>query len=68
VARHVAPLVGAEGTVVALDINPGMRAVARALPAPPGAAIDWVTALARTHEGHLRDGDPDLGSIAWGRE
>jgi ubiquinone/menaquinone biosynthesis C-methylase UbiE len=41
VARHVAPIVGAEGTVIAVDINPAMLAVARALPAPPGAAIDW---------------------------
>jgi ubiquinone/menaquinone biosynthesis C-methylase UbiE len=41
VARHVAPLVGAEGKVVALDINPEMLAVGRALPAPAGATIEW---------------------------
>lgn len=41
VARHVAPLVGAEGKVVALDINPEMLAVGRALPAPEGATIEW---------------------------
>ena len=41
VARRVAPLVGAEGKVVALDINPDMLAVARALPAPVGATIEW---------------------------
>lgn len=41
VARHVAPLVGAEGNVVALDISPEMLAVARALPAPTGATIEW---------------------------
>lgn len=41
VARHVAPLVGAEGKVVALDINPDMLAVARALPPPQGATIKW---------------------------
>jgi ubiquinone/menaquinone biosynthesis C-methylase UbiE len=41
VARHVAPLVGAEGRVVALDISPEMLAVARALPAPTGATIEW---------------------------
>jgi ubiquinone/menaquinone biosynthesis C-methylase UbiE len=42
VARHVAPIVGAEGQVVALDINPDMLAVARALPAPAGATIEWL--------------------------
>jgi ubiquinone/menaquinone biosynthesis C-methylase UbiE len=41
VARHVAPLVGATGKVVALDINPEMLAVARSHPAPAGAPIDW---------------------------
>ncbi len=42
VARHVAPMVGAEGKVVAFDINPEMLAVARALSAPGGAAIQWL--------------------------
>lgn len=42
VARHVAPLVGAAGKVVALDSSPAMLAVARALPAPAGAAITWL--------------------------
>lgn len=41
VARQVAPLVGADGQVVALDMNPAMLAVARALPAPSGATINW---------------------------
>ena len=41
VARVVAPFVGAEGQVVALDMNPAMLAVARALPTPSGAAIAW---------------------------
>jgi ubiquinone/menaquinone biosynthesis C-methylase UbiE len=41
VARHVAPMVGASATVVAVDINPDMLDVARALPAPAGATIDW---------------------------
>lgn len=41
VARHAAPLVGARGKVVGLDINPGMLAVARKLPAPEGAKVDW---------------------------
>jgi ubiquinone/menaquinone biosynthesis C-methylase UbiE len=41
VARQVAPLVGEQGTVVALDLSPAMLAVARTLPAPSGAAIEW---------------------------
>jgi ubiquinone/menaquinone biosynthesis C-methylase UbiE len=40
VARHAAPLVGAE-KVVALDISPEMLAVASALPPPKGASIEW---------------------------
>ena len=41
VARQVAPMVGAEGKVVALDVSPAMLAVARALPPPAGAPIKW---------------------------
>lgn len=41
VTRHVAPMVGAAGTVVGLDISPAMLAVAHSLPAPGGAKIDW---------------------------
>lgn len=41
VARLSAPMVGEEGHVVALDINPAMLAVARALPVPAGATIHW---------------------------
>jgi len=41
VARQAAPLVGAGGRVVAVDINPAMLGVARALPAPSGAPITW---------------------------
>lgn len=41
VARHVAPVVGATGKVVALDISPEMLAVARSRPAPAGARIEW---------------------------
>lgn len=41
VARQAAPLVGTDGQVVALDTNPAMLAVARALPAPSGATINW---------------------------
>ncbi len=41
VARHVAPLVGPTGRVVGIDLSPAMLAVARALPAPEGATIEW---------------------------
>ena len=41
VARQAAPLVGADGQVVALDMNPAMLGVARALAAPSGATITW---------------------------
>ncbi|MEO6972950.1 MAG: methyltransferase domain-containing protein, partial [Rhodoferax sp.] len=45
VARQAAPLVGASGQVVALDMNPAMLGVARTRPAPSGATITW-------HEGN----------------
>ena len=38
VARLAAPMAGADGQVVALDINAAMLAVARALP-PPGGGL-----------------------------
>lgn len=41
VAREVAPLVGTEGSVTGLDISPPMLEVARAIPAPKGATIQW---------------------------
>jgi ubiquinone/menaquinone biosynthesis C-methylase UbiE len=41
VARLAAPLVGSSGQVTAVDLNPGMLAVARALPPPDGAPVDW---------------------------
>lgn len=40
VTRHVAPMVGAAGRVVALDINPEMLAVARSRPTQ-GAPVEW---------------------------
>lgn len=40
-ARHIAPMLGTEGKVVALDINPDMLAVGSAQPAPAGAPIEW---------------------------
>lgn len=44
VARAVAPIVGAAGAVVGVDVLPGMLAVARSLPAPDGATVEWVEA------------------------
>lgn len=41
VARHVAPMVGSDGKVLALDINPDMLAVGQAQAAPSGARIEW---------------------------
>ncbi|MGH2530837.1 MAG: class I SAM-dependent methyltransferase [Thermomicrobiales bacterium] len=41
VARQIAPLVGASGSVVGLDLSPGMLAVAGSRPAPAGASITW---------------------------
>ena len=35
-------MVGARGKVVALDVNQDMLLVARALPAPTGATIEWL--------------------------
>jgi ubiquinone/menaquinone biosynthesis C-methylase UbiE len=45
VARLAAAQVGTTGTVRGLDVNPGMLAVARSLPSPEGATIEW-------HEGN----------------
>ncbi len=58
VARHVAPLVDTHGKIVALDVNPDMLAVARALPAPAGATIAWQQANAISLD--LADGAFDL--------
>lgn len=41
VARHMAPLLGEEGTIVAVDINPQMLSKARSLAAPAGARVEW---------------------------
>jgi len=41
VAREAAPQVGVSGTVVGLDLNPGMLAVARELPPASGALVEW---------------------------
>jgi ubiquinone/menaquinone biosynthesis C-methylase UbiE len=58
VARAVAPLVGAGGTVIGVDALPGMLAVARSLPDPGGATVEWVEADAG--ETGLPDGSFDL--------
>jgi ubiquinone/menaquinone biosynthesis C-methylase UbiE len=41
VARTVAPIVGATGSVVGVDVLPPMLGVARSLPAPNGAPVEW---------------------------
>ncbi|MEO8848891.1 MAG: methyltransferase domain-containing protein [Casimicrobiaceae bacterium] len=41
VSRTAAPLVGPEGRIVGLDINPAMLDVARTSTPPSGAGIDW---------------------------
>jgi len=41
VTRVAAQRVGPTGQVVGVDLNPGMIAVARSLPAPVGAPIEW---------------------------
>jgi ubiquinone/menaquinone biosynthesis C-methylase UbiE len=46
VARLAAAAVGGAGSVAALDVNREMLAVARSLPAPAGAPIEWHEASA----------------------
>jgi ubiquinone/menaquinone biosynthesis C-methylase UbiE len=46
VARAAAQRVGRTGHVAGIDINPGMLAVARSLPADPGDSIGWFQASA----------------------
>ena len=42
VARIAAERVGPSGRVIGIDLNPGMIRVARSLPAPIGAPIEWL--------------------------
>src|SRR6266540_699418 len=42
VTRIAAERVGPAGRVIGIDLNPGMIAVARSLPAPNGAPIEWL--------------------------
>ncbi len=58
VARRVAPMVGVDGSVTALDLNPDMLAAGRSLTPPEGASIDWVQGDAVAPE--LPDGSFDL--------
>ena len=44
VARTISPLIGVDGSVVAVDINPRMLAVAQEQPLPAGASIEWLEA------------------------
>ncbi len=48
VARLAAERVGTSGTVAALDVNPGMLAVARSSAAESGAAIRWYETTAES--------------------
>jgi SAM-dependent methyltransferase len=57
-ARTVAPIVGSSGAVVGIDVLPEMLAVARSLPAPDGATIEWVEGDATALE--LADASFDL--------
>jgi SAM-dependent methyltransferase len=41
VTRRVASVVGPRGQVVGVDVNPVMLEVARSIPVPDGAAIEW---------------------------
>ena len=47
VARLAAKTVGVHGQVSALDLNPGMLAVAAELPVVAGAAIEWIEGTAQ---------------------
>jgi ubiquinone/menaquinone biosynthesis C-methylase UbiE len=58
VARRVAPRVGPNGRVVALDINPGMLAVAHAAAEREGVAIEW--RQGRAEELPFQEGSFDL--------
>ena len=58
VARLAAPQVGATGQVIGMDLNAGMIAVARTLPAPAGRPIMWVEGSAMAIE--LPDASVDV--------
>jgi ubiquinone/menaquinone biosynthesis C-methylase UbiE len=58
VTRQAAPLVGNQGRLVGLDINPDMLAVARSKAAPGGPPIEWHEGNAVEH--HLPSSAFDL--------
>jgi ubiquinone/menaquinone biosynthesis C-methylase UbiE len=58
VARLAAPRVGTTGQVIGMDLNAGMLAVARTLPVPSGAPIEWVEGNAMAME--LPDASVDV--------
>ena len=58
VTRLAAQQVGPAGRVTGLDLNPGMLAVARALPPPSGGPITWVECSAVAM--HLPDATCDV--------
>lgn len=57
VARMAAQRLRREGRVTGLDLNPGMIAVARSLPAPDGAPIQWLEGSALALPLHARSVD-----------
>ncbi len=59
VARVAAQRVGPTGYVIGVDLNPGMIAVARSLPAPIGAPIEWLERSALD----LRFGDTRFDAV-----
>lgn len=46
VTRRAAEIVGPNGSVIGLDLNPGMLAAARSLGSPTGATVEWHEASA----------------------
>src|SRR5262249_16418809 len=64
VARIAAQRVGSRGQVIGVDLNPGMIAVARSLPAPVGAPIEWLERNAL--ELQLADAGFDVGPCQQG--
>ena len=58
VARAAAERVGPAGRVVGVDLNSGMIAVARSLPTPAGASIEWIERSAL--DLRLRDATMDV--------
>jgi len=64
VARHIAPLVGSNGRVSGLDLNPNMLAVARATAERDGLVIEWFEG--RAEKLPFPDGSFDLVMCQFG--